>query len=342
MKIFFLLLFFSFFLNAAQVFKIAFRPDKEGLELVGTRIVNDSTSVTPYEHLQEGGTVIKNLLRNKSKYNPQYINNFLSVHINNPYLFLRECFNPACPLTRTSKPGYRDRFLDTLKAQSFPILKKLSSRNHGIDLTFFGSGGLLFEAKIIEALQEEGIKINTVYLIDKHYAAIKRALATKSSPSFDIEKWFCDSQKEQEMKDLIETAQEIVNSNTEKNICTSCDEHEEIRIPITRVIQFRNYITKVDQSPRVVIFDSEEAFSESEKFTHLMIAVDFLEPAIFDQSEELMNVIKSFHNLFNRSFLMGALFNDGGHIMEYLQIPRISSSGSIEQALKTTRYNSDE
>ena len=161
-------------------------------------------------------------------------------------------------------------------------ITEISKKEDGIDISFLGSGGLLFEAKLIELMQDNNIKIKTINLIDTKYKNIKT--------TFD---W----------SSIIDTNLIYLSST----------------IKITQLIQFINYITRKEQSPRVVIFDSEQAFTESNKTSHLLVSVDLLTPEILTDTKKSTELMQSLIKMLTCNFLIAILWNDGGHINEIIK-----------------------
>lgn len=300
MRIFFLILFFSSFFQATnENFDDLFIADGKGWEMIGARVVNHSTSLNAYNHLQENKEKLNQFLLDIKFKNYEEIIDILSSHdALNPYSFLRECDSPECPLTRTATPGYREQFLQSIQDNFFAVLKEISNQEDGIDISFLGSGGLLFEAKLIELMQDNNIKIKSINLIDTKYKNIKT--------TFD---W----------SSIIEN---IISKNEQSPSLTIIDTnliYLSSTIKIIQLIQFRNYITRKEQSPHVVIFDSEQAFTNSNKTSHLLVSVDLLTPEILTDPKKSTELMQSLIKMLTCNFLIAILWNDGGDINEIIK-----------------------
>jgi hypothetical protein len=334
MKLFFILFNFSVLLNAAHSSHISFTPYAEGFKIVGTRIENISLPLDPYTHLSENRERLEKLLvdRKNCENDEERINQLLIEYINHPYGLLQECVEDSCLLRRTSESGYRDKFFNSIKDKFFPVLRSISETINdgmGIDLSFLGSGDLLIEAQIIEAMLKEKIKIKTVYLIDKKYDDLTSAFKKSSALSFNI----ASPSFLYPNISLEEGLEFLAKSNLKPGtvIRTSYNEIHAVkdwqqRFQLLQLLQFRNYITKYNQAPEVVIFDSAEKFIAGKTPTHLFLSVDVLPSEIYTQG--LIPLV-------NASLFTGILWNDGGHINAVEKF--YDANG--ESQLLVTRYN---
>lgn len=99
--------------------------------------------------------------------NAQEIVRILAIESqSNPCFLFDECRVPLCPLTRSQNAqSHRSIFKDEL-SQRFHMLK---NKDEGINIIFYASGNLFFEASLLVSLIEHNIKINSIKLVDLNW-----------------------------------------------------------------------------------------------------------------------------------------------------------------------------